>query len=242
MVSVVLSVVMRNIGYPALRLAVHLRRIRAALHDHAGRALAGARTRACAYRIGHRRLPEAGKARVSRLVALLCVAGLSLTLAWYGLELFLTNVERNDYDVRAYFYPRWLLTITFPVAFGLMAIEFAVRLRAGASAYRRGGDSRIMEWFEALALLRGQHHVSHGARHARGAGVPRGEHPRRLGLHGRRARHRRPSQQRLGGADDLRAGADPAVPADGRGLLPDGPRATHVQSPSTGSWAACRAG
>jgi C4-dicarboxylate transporter DctQ subunit len=27
--------------------------------------------------------------------------------------------------VRAYFYPRWLLTITFPVAFGLMAIEFA---------------------------------------------------------------------------------------------------------------------
>jgi tripartite ATP-independent transporter DctM subunit len=45
-----------------------------------------------------------------------------------------------------------------------------------------------MEWFEALALLRGQHHVSHGARHARGAGVPCGQHPRRLDLHGRRTR------------------------------------------------------
>jgi hypothetical protein len=28
------------------------------------------------------------------------------------LELFLTNIERNDYDVRAYFYPRWMLTIS----------------------------------------------------------------------------------------------------------------------------------
>ncbi|NRA98619.1 MAG: TRAP transporter small permease [Rhodobacteraceae bacterium] len=61
---------------------------------------------------------------VSRGVAAACVA-VSLILAWYGLELFLTNVERNDYDVRAYFYPRWLLTITFPIAFTFMAIEFS---------------------------------------------------------------------------------------------------------------------
>ena len=61
---------------------------------------------------------------VSRLVAAACVV-VSLILAWYGLELFLTNVERNDYDVRAYFYPRWMLTITFPIAFSFMAIEFA---------------------------------------------------------------------------------------------------------------------
>ena len=38
-----------------------------------------------------------------------------------GLQLFLTNIERNDYYVRAYFYPRWMLTI----AFSFMAIEFA---------------------------------------------------------------------------------------------------------------------
>jgi C4-dicarboxylate transporter DctQ subunit len=49
----------------------------------------------------------------------------ALILAWYGLTWSLTNIERNDFDVRAYFYPRWLLTIAFPIAFGLMAIEFA---------------------------------------------------------------------------------------------------------------------
>ncbi|MBF9058483.1 TRAP transporter small permease subunit [Rhodobacterales bacterium HKCCSP123] len=69
-------------------------------------------------------LPPAVRRVVSRGVSLACVA-VSLALAWYGLELFLTNIERNDYDVRAYFYPRWMLTITFPIAFSLMAIEFS---------------------------------------------------------------------------------------------------------------------
>lgn len=69
-------------------------------------------------------LPPAVRRVVSRAVAAACVA-VSLILAWYGLELFLTNVERNDFDVRAYFYPRWLLTITFPIAFTFMAIEFS---------------------------------------------------------------------------------------------------------------------
>ena len=61
---------------------------------------------------------------MSRGVAAGCVA-VCLILAWYGLDLVLTNIERNDIDVRAYFYPRWLLTITFPIAFSVMAIEFA---------------------------------------------------------------------------------------------------------------------
>jgi TRAP-type C4-dicarboxylate transport system permease small subunit len=69
-------------------------------------------------------LPPAVRRLVSRGVALACVA-VSLALAWYGLQLFLTNIERNDYDVRAYFYPRWMLTISFPIAFSLMAIEFS---------------------------------------------------------------------------------------------------------------------
>ncbi len=69
-------------------------------------------------------LPPGIRRVVSRAVALGCVA-VSGILAWYGLELFVTNIERNDYDVRAYFYPRWLLTITFPIAFTFMAIEFA---------------------------------------------------------------------------------------------------------------------
>ena len=69
-------------------------------------------------------LPPGVRAWVSCAVALLCVL-VSATLAWYGLELFLTNLERNDVDVRAYYFPRSLLTVAFPLSFGFMAIEFA---------------------------------------------------------------------------------------------------------------------
>ena len=68
-------------------------------------------------------LPEGPRRVVSRLVALSCVL-VCLILAWQGVELFLKNIERGDYDTRAYYYPRWLLTITFPLSFGLMAVEF----------------------------------------------------------------------------------------------------------------------
>lgn len=69
-------------------------------------------------------LPEAAQAIVSRAVAAICVL-VSVILAWKGLELFLTNIERNDFDVRAYFTPKWILTISFPISFTLMAVEFA---------------------------------------------------------------------------------------------------------------------
>ena len=124
MVSVVLSVVMRNLGlqpwawlftsseygifYMTMLGAPWLVRERGHVHIELVTAALNPQLR----RI------------VSRTVALACVA-VSLILAWYGFELFLTNVERNDYDVRAYFYPRWLLTITFPIAFSFMAVEFA---------------------------------------------------------------------------------------------------------------------
>ena len=60
---------------------------------------------------------------VSRIVAIACVI-VCLILAWKGADLFLTNIERGDYDTRAYYYPRWMLTIAFPLSFGMMAIEF----------------------------------------------------------------------------------------------------------------------
>jgi len=69
-------------------------------------------------------LPPNIRQVLSRGVALLCVA-VCFVLAWKGLDLFLTNIERADYDVRAYYFPRWILTISFPLAFGLMAIEFS---------------------------------------------------------------------------------------------------------------------
>ncbi len=69
-------------------------------------------------------LPDRLRRGLSRLVALGCVV-VCAWLAWRGFLLVQTNIERMDYDVRAYFYPRWLLTIAFPVSFGLMAMEFA---------------------------------------------------------------------------------------------------------------------
>lgn len=68
-------------------------------------------------------LPPAILNVVSRAVALVCVL-VSLILAWKGLDLLLLNIARNDYDVRAFFVPKWILTIVFPVSFTLMAVEF----------------------------------------------------------------------------------------------------------------------
>ncbi|MBO6675084.1 MAG: TRAP transporter small permease [Rhizobiales bacterium] len=69
-------------------------------------------------------LPPRLRRLLSRAVAASCVV-VCLILTWKGIDLVATNLERNDFDVRAYFYPRWLLTIAFPISFGLMAIEFS---------------------------------------------------------------------------------------------------------------------
>lgn len=69
-------------------------------------------------------LPPMLRRIVSRGVALACVL-VSLILAWKGFDLIQTNIARNDYDVRAYYFPRWILTISFPICFGLMAVEFS---------------------------------------------------------------------------------------------------------------------
>ncbi|KIN70479.1 Tripartite ATP-independent periplasmic transporter, DctQ component [Sulfitobacter noctilucae] len=69
-------------------------------------------------------LPEVLRRIVSRVVAAACVL-VCVILAWKGADLFLTNIERGDFDTRAYYYPRWLLTIAFPLSFGIMAIEFS---------------------------------------------------------------------------------------------------------------------
>lgn len=69
-------------------------------------------------------LPPSLRVLVSRAVALGCVV-ICAILAWKGAELVAQNIERRDLDVRAYFTPRWPLTLAFPVSFGLMAVEFA---------------------------------------------------------------------------------------------------------------------
>jgi TRAP-type C4-dicarboxylate transport system permease small subunit len=69
-------------------------------------------------------LPAGPRQVLSRLVALGCVV-ICGWLAWRGWLLVETNIARNDFDVRAYYFPRWLLSVAFPVGFGLMALEFA---------------------------------------------------------------------------------------------------------------------
>ncbi|WP_233422046.1 TRAP transporter small permease [Ruegeria profundi] len=69
-------------------------------------------------------LPVGLRRIVSRTVATACVL-VCLILAWQGADLVLTNIERGDYDTRAYYFPRWMLTIAFPLSFGMMAIEFS---------------------------------------------------------------------------------------------------------------------
>lgn len=69
-------------------------------------------------------LPETGRRLLSRIVALACVI-VCVLLTWKGVELVMTNLQRGDFDTRAYYYPRWLLTIAFPLSFGLMAMEFS---------------------------------------------------------------------------------------------------------------------
>lgn len=81
-------------------------------------------------------LPDAPRRVVSRLVAVACVL-VCVILAWKGLELFLKNVERGDFDTRAYYYPRWMLTIAFPLSFGMMAIEF-MRFVVGSDLMHTG--------------------------------------------------------------------------------------------------------
>ena len=69
-------------------------------------------------------LPDGARRVVSRIIAAACVL-VCVILAWKGVELFLKNIERGDFDTRAYYYPRWMLTIAFPINFGLMALEFS---------------------------------------------------------------------------------------------------------------------
>lgn len=60
---------------------------------------------------------------LSRFVMFLC-AIISLILAWRGVDLLISNINNNDYDVRTYFIPMWIFTIAYPISFALMGIEF----------------------------------------------------------------------------------------------------------------------
>ncbi len=87
-------------------------------------------------------LPEWLRNIVSRFVALLCVI-VCFILAYKGYQLCLSNIQRNDFDVRAYYFPKWMLSIAFPISFGFMTVEF-LRFVVGRDLLHTG-DAGIHE-------------------------------------------------------------------------------------------------
>lgn len=68
-------------------------------------------------------LPKTALNWFSRFVSLIGML-VCVYMAFKGAELVGLNLARRDLDVRAYFFPTWILNIAFPISFGLMAIEF----------------------------------------------------------------------------------------------------------------------
>jgi TRAP-type C4-dicarboxylate transport system permease small subunit len=60
---------------------------------------------------------------LTRVVYLLCVLTCAV-IFWFGLEVTIDQWQRAVIDVRSFDMPRWLLTASIPLSFGLMIIEF----------------------------------------------------------------------------------------------------------------------
>src|SRR5688572_26515299 len=58
---------------------------------------------------------------LTRVVYALCVLTCAV-IFWVGLEVTLAHYERAVIDVRSFDMPRWLLSASIPLSFGLMAI------------------------------------------------------------------------------------------------------------------------
>ena len=61
---------------------------------------------------------------LTRVVYALCVLTCAV-IFYFGLEVTIAHYQRSVIDVRSFDMPRWLLTASIPLSFGLMTIEFA---------------------------------------------------------------------------------------------------------------------
>lgn len=61
---------------------------------------------------------------LTRVVYALCVLTCAV-IFWFSLEVTISHYRRHVIDVRSFDMPRWLLTASMPLSFGLMTIEFA---------------------------------------------------------------------------------------------------------------------
>jgi TRAP-type C4-dicarboxylate transport system permease small subunit len=69
-------------------------------------------------------LAPRNRRRLLTAIGLACIA-VCLVIAWYGLQVTLTDFRQAERDVRSFDAPRWLIVGWIPLAFLLMAVEFA---------------------------------------------------------------------------------------------------------------------
>lgn len=81
-------------------------------------------------------LPDKLAAGFSRLVSLICIV-ICLLLVWYTSEATLKAYNRSDFDMRSLDMPKWLLLVSMPVCFSLMALQFT-RFVFGAETLHTG--------------------------------------------------------------------------------------------------------
>jgi C4-dicarboxylate transporter, DctQ subunit len=69
-------------------------------------------------------LTPRARARMTVAIGVVCIA-LCLVLAWYGFAITLNDFLNSEKDVRSLDMPRWMVVAWIPLAFLLMAVEFA---------------------------------------------------------------------------------------------------------------------
>lgn len=68
-------------------------------------------------------IPKRYSSGFSRVVTFICVL-ICLTLVWYTGEATLKAFNRADYDMRSLDMPKWMLLVSMPICFALMALQF----------------------------------------------------------------------------------------------------------------------
>ena len=80
-------------------------------------------------------LPPRGRRELMWAIVVLSLA-VCAVLAWYGAAITVQNFVQNEKDVRSFDMPRWMLMLSMPLAFGMMALEFLRLLVRRESPYR----------------------------------------------------------------------------------------------------------
>jgi C4-dicarboxylate transporter, DctQ subunit len=73
---------------------------------------------------------------LTRVVYALCVLTCAV-IFWFSLDVTIAHWQRDVIDIRSFDMPRWLLTTSIPLSFGLMAIEFG-RFLVGLDSMHTG--------------------------------------------------------------------------------------------------------